>query len=161
MLEPESIAVWWGTIKSKPTMTYDKFSRSLRYYYHKGILKKIQGERYMYRFLVDPEDMYRHIGTSDKRPELKSMPKEAKLVMGIFAKQRVETAIERSPIVTKPPEGLPAISSPPKILKATLEVDNLGLDYNNSNNSLTDFSSLRLPLTQSPRLPILIPAAAW
>ncbi len=159
MLEPESIAVWWGTIKSKPTMTYDKFSRSLRYYYHKGILKKIQGERYMYRFLVDPEDMYRHIGASDKRTELKAMPKEAKMVMGIFSKQRVDMAVERSPIVTKPPEDLPVSSSPQKTLLKTevksLKVNNL--DFNNSNNSLADFSNLRL----QSRLPFLIPAVAW
>ena len=46
-------------------MTYDKFSRSLRYYYDKGILKKIPGERFVYRFLIDPEVMYEHIGSSD------------------------------------------------------------------------------------------------
>ena len=155
MLEPESIAVWWGTIKSKPNMTYDKFSRSLRYYYHKGILRKIQGERYMYRFLVDPEDMYRHIGAAEKRPELKSMPKEAKMAMGIFHKQNLETTNERAPIVTKPPEGL---ANGKKETSKTLKLDSFGLDFNNSNNVSTD--DLRFPLSQAP-LPILIPTAAW
>ncbi len=158
MLEPESIAVWWGTIKSKPTMTYDKFSRSLRYYYHKGILKKIQGERYMYQFLVDPEDMYRHIGTSDKRPELKTMPKEAKMVMGIFQKQSVETTVTRAPIVTKAPEGL----RKPLNLKTEFKLESIGLDFNNSNNTLiTNSNDIKLPFSLSPQLPILIPAAAW
>lgn len=84
MLEPESIAIWWGHHKNKPGMTYDKFSRSLRYYYDKGILKKIQGERFVYRFLIDPEVMYHHIGTSDCRPKVKPMPKAAKAAMTKF-----------------------------------------------------------------------------
>ena len=94
-------------------MTYDKFSRSLRYYYHKGILKKIPGERYVNRFLVNPEDMYKHIGI-DKRPEIKAMPKEAKMVMNIFQKKPTFTIDQEStrlPIVTKPPERLQAHSN--------------------------------------------------
>lgn len=86
MLEPESIAIWWGHHKNKPGMTYDKFSRSLRYYYDKGILKKIQGERFVYRFLIDPEVMYEHIGTADCRPKVKPMPKAAKAAMTKFHK---------------------------------------------------------------------------
>lgn len=160
MLEPESIAVWWGTIKSKPTMTYDKFSRSLRYYYHKGILRKIQGERYMYRFLVDPEDMYRHIGSTDKRPELKSMPKEAKMVMGIFQKQSLEATVERAPIVTKPPEGLQSTTRVKQEKPKTLKVESFGLDFNNSNNTSTD-SDFQFALNSHSSLPILIPTAAW
>ena len=81
ILEPESIAIWWGHQKNKPNMSYDKLSRSLRYYYNKGILKKIPGERYVYRFLIDPEHMYRYIGTSDCRPKLKPMPPAAKISM--------------------------------------------------------------------------------
>ncbi len=115
----------------------------------------------MYQFLVDPEDMYRHIGTSDKRPELKTMPKEAKMVMGIFQKQSVETTVSRAPIVTKAPEGL----REPLNLKTefkSLKLESIGLDFNNSNNTLiTNSNDLKLPFSLSPQLPILIPAAAW
>lgn len=104
MLEPEAIAVWWGHHKNKPNMSYDKFSRSLRYYYDKGILKKIPGERYVYRFLIDPEHMYRHIGISECRPKLKPMPQAAKLAM---TKHHVEQGTaQSSPIVTPAPEPL-------------------------------------------------------
>ena len=104
MLEPEAIAVWWGHHKNKPNMSYDKFSRSLRYYYDKGILKKIPGERYVYRFLIDPEHMYRHIGISECRPKLKPMPQAAKLAM---TKHQVEQSkTHSSPIVTPAPEPL-------------------------------------------------------
>lgn len=36
-------------------MNYDKLSRSLRYYYEKGIIKKVSGERYVYRFAYAPD----------------------------------------------------------------------------------------------------------
>lgn len=102
MLEPECIAVWWGHHKNKPTMTYDKFSRSLRYYYDKGILKKIPGERFVYRFMIDPELMYRHIGTSDCRPKVKPMPQAAKAAMAKFPKsQNTDFKTEDVPIITQ------------------------------------------------------------
>ncbi len=72
--DPEAIALWWGVIKHRSNMTYERLSRSLRYYYDRGILKKMGGERYLYRFCIDPEDMYKHIGLSDSRPVLKPMP---------------------------------------------------------------------------------------
>ena len=72
--DPEAIALWWGFIKHRANMTYERLSRSLRYYYDRGILKKMGGERYLYRFCIDPEDMYKHIGLSDSRPVLKPMP---------------------------------------------------------------------------------------
>ena len=77
LLEPEAIAIWWGEHKNKKNMSYDKLSRSLRYYYDKGIIRKIPGERYVYQFCIDPELMYKHIGNSDCRPKLKPMPQAA------------------------------------------------------------------------------------
>ena len=77
LIEPDAIAVWWGYHKNKKNMSYDKLSRSLRYYYDKQIIRKIGGERYVYRFCVDPEVMYKAIGNSENRPKLKPMPKSA------------------------------------------------------------------------------------
>ena len=82
--EPESIAIWWGDHKNKRNMSYDKLSRSLRYYYDKGIIRKINGQRYVYRFCVDPEVMYRHIGNSDCRPKLKPMSQSAHNAMSKY-----------------------------------------------------------------------------
>ena len=74
LLEPEAIAIWWGEHKNKRSMSYDKLSRSLRYYYNKGIIRKVSGERYVYQFCLNPELMYQHIGNSKCRPRLKPMP---------------------------------------------------------------------------------------
>lgn len=51
LLDPEEVARLWGIQKNRPTMNYDKLSRSLRYYYEKGIMQKVSGERYVYKFI--------------------------------------------------------------------------------------------------------------
>ena len=37
----EDVAKKWGRLKQRTSMNYDKLSRALRYYYHKGIIKKV------------------------------------------------------------------------------------------------------------------------
>ncbi|CAH8539391.1 unnamed protein product [Dicrocoelium dendriticum] len=56
--EPEEVARLWGIQKNRPAMNYDKLSRSLRYYYEKGIMQKVSGERYVYRFVYEPELLF-------------------------------------------------------------------------------------------------------
>ncbi|KAK4470609.1 hypothetical protein MN116_006147 [Schistosoma mekongi] len=56
--DPEEVARLWGIQKNRPAMNYDKLSRSLRYYYEKGIMQKVPGERYVYRFVYEPELLF-------------------------------------------------------------------------------------------------------
>ncbi|KAL9959581.1 hypothetical protein ACROYT_G032915 [Oculina patagonica] len=46
----EEVAKRWGRLKQRAAMNYDKLSRALRYYYQKGIIKKVQGQRLVYKF---------------------------------------------------------------------------------------------------------------
>ena len=46
----------WGSRKNRPAMSYDKLSRGLRYYYDKGILEKVVGRRFVYRFTANLQD---------------------------------------------------------------------------------------------------------
>lgn len=52
-------------------MNYDKLSRSLRYYYEKGIMQKVAGERYVYKFVCDPEALFTMAFPDNHRPMLK------------------------------------------------------------------------------------------
>ncbi|XP_070503947.1 ETV5-related protein Ets96B-like isoform X2 [Chironomus tepperi] len=58
LIEPEEVARRWGIQKNRPAMNYDKLSRSLRYYYEKGIMQKVAGERYVYKFVCSPEALF-------------------------------------------------------------------------------------------------------
>ena len=44
MLYIMKVARRWGVQKNRPAMNYDKLSRSLRYYYEKGIMQKVAGK---------------------------------------------------------------------------------------------------------------------
>uniref|UniRef100_A0AC35U724 ETS domain-containing protein n=1 Tax=Rhabditophanes sp. KR3021 TaxID=114890 RepID=A0AC35U724_9BILA len=50
--DAESVAKLWGARKGKPHMNYDKLSRALRYYYDKNIIKKVTGQKFVYRFVA-------------------------------------------------------------------------------------------------------------
>ncbi|XP_027014445.1 ETS1-related protein isoform X1 [Tachysurus fulvidraco] len=57
MSDPAEVAKRWGQCKNKPKMNYEKLSRGLRYYYHKNIIHKTAGKRYVYRFVCDVQSM--------------------------------------------------------------------------------------------------------
>ncbi|KAK5892075.1 hypothetical protein CesoFtcFv8_012492 [Champsocephalus esox] len=57
MSDPAEVAKRWGQCKNKPKMNYEKLSRGLRYYYHKNIIHKTAGKRYVYRFACDIQGM--------------------------------------------------------------------------------------------------------
>ncbi|XP_046357446.1 ETS translocation variant 1-like isoform X1 [Haliotis rufescens] len=74
LIEPEEVARRWGIQKNRPAMNYDKLSRSLRYYYEKGIMQKVAGERYVYKFVCDPEALFSMAFPDNHRPILKGEP---------------------------------------------------------------------------------------
>ncbi|KAM9299091.1 ETS translocation variant 2 [Gastrophryne carolinensis] len=55
--DPNEVARRWGRRKNKPRMNYEKLSRGLRYYYHKNIIHKTGGQRYVYKFVCDLQDL--------------------------------------------------------------------------------------------------------
>uniref|UniRef100_A0A3Q3KB23 ETS domain-containing protein n=1 Tax=Monopterus albus TaxID=43700 RepID=A0A3Q3KB23_MONAL len=56
LLDAEEVARLWGLRKNKHNMNYDKLSRALRYYYDKNIIKKVSGQKFVYKFVsqADP-----------------------------------------------------------------------------------------------------------
>ena len=71
LIDPEEVARRWGIQKNRPAMNYDKLSRSLRYYYEKGIMQKVAGERYVYRFVCNPGALFNLAFPDGMRPLLK------------------------------------------------------------------------------------------
>ncbi|KAJ8280814.1 hypothetical protein GJAV_G00059350 [Gymnothorax javanicus] len=63
--DPDEVARRWGLRKNKPRMNYEKLSGGLRYYYHKNIIRKTTGERFVYRFVCDPKSL---LGCAAKKP---------------------------------------------------------------------------------------------
>ncbi|XP_020626852.1 transcriptional regulator ERG homolog, partial [Orbicella faveolata] len=47
---PDQVAYLWGERNGRTNMTYQKFSRALRYYYHKKVVCKIPGRNCVYKF---------------------------------------------------------------------------------------------------------------
>ncbi|CAN0185856.1 unnamed protein product [Lampetra planeri] len=57
LLQAEEVARLWGLRKNKTNMNYDKLSRALRYYYEKNIIKKVNGQKFVYKFVSFPESV--------------------------------------------------------------------------------------------------------
>ena len=55
LINAEEVAKQWGLRKNKHNMNYDKLSRALRYYYDKNIIKKVMGQKFVYKFVSFPE----------------------------------------------------------------------------------------------------------
>ncbi|XP_036368842.1 ETS domain-containing protein Elk-3-like isoform X2 [Octopus sinensis] len=55
LVNAEEVAKLWGLRKNKNNMNYDKLSRALRYYYDKNIIKKVMGQKFVYKFVSFPE----------------------------------------------------------------------------------------------------------
>ncbi|XP_067850408.1 ETS homologous factor-like [Heptranchias perlo] len=49
-LKSEAVAQLWGKRKNNSTMTYEKLSRAMRYYYKREILERVDGRRLVYKF---------------------------------------------------------------------------------------------------------------
>lgn len=63
LLQAEEVARLWGARKNKPNMNYDKLSRALRYYYDKNIIKKVNGQKFVYRFVSYPDILKGEVAT--------------------------------------------------------------------------------------------------
>ncbi|XP_008054552.1 ETS homologous factor isoform X2 [Carlito syrichta] len=49
-LKSEAVAQLWGRKKNNSSMTYEKLSRAMRYYYKRDILERVDGRRLVYKF---------------------------------------------------------------------------------------------------------------
>lgn len=98
LMDPEEVARLWGLQKNRQTMNYDKLSRSLRYYYEKGIMQKVSGERYVYKFTC----CIKNISFETKNNQIRvyefntnDTQKAKKIVDSLFSSSNQPTRIKR------------------------------------------------------------------
>ncbi|CAI4227889.1 unnamed protein product [Auanema sp. JU1783] len=97
LLEAEAVARLWGQRKAKPQMNYDKLSRALRYYYDKDIIKKVIGQKFVYRFVNCPDTSFstssqhrthvlgvKNVPHSLSSPQMKDIKSEYPIISDLF-----------------------------------------------------------------------------
>ncbi|XP_029974755.1 ETS domain-containing protein Elk-1 isoform X2 [Salarias fasciatus] len=102
LLDAEEVARLWGLRKNKHNMNYDKLSRALRYYYDKNIIKKVSGQKFVYKFVSQPDaslpDGVRSAAEDGLRRDIADANSQTKGLVGGAS--------------TCPSKGLPQRSSP-------------------------------------------------
>ncbi|CAF3081361.1 unnamed protein product [Rotaria socialis] len=61
IVQADKLAALWGLQKNRLSMTYEKLSRGMRYYYSNNIITKEQSKRLLYRFMRSPDEIRKTI----------------------------------------------------------------------------------------------------
>ncbi|KAM9785608.1 transcription factor ETV7-like [Neosynchiropus ocellatus] len=54
VVDPNGLARLWGRQKNRVNMTYEKMSRAMRHYYKLDVMRKVRGQKHLFRCVVAP-----------------------------------------------------------------------------------------------------------
>ena len=134
VINSRELARRWGRRKNNARMNFDKLSRAMRYYYEKNIIKHIPGQRLVYRYCRNPDDI---VFTQLLKTAMGTLPPETRLIAPVTTNPHFANAHSLSGSYG----GLSGLANGPVTTNNTLMSSQFGNSILNQNSKLLTHSN--------------------